>query len=330
MDSGHSHEYSHLDRIRINEGAEKCRAALNETCRNDTRRAVALLNDERLMFPSLYILREQMEGLRIQRYLSPRHMLALQIANQIRGVEASGADYLSLRQESVHSTLKWMLETGADGEIAEDDYEQILDVAASVLINAYGDRDVLPRLADLIFKRNRDGRYIHDLVWALFRIRDPRALKLIAERVRSSNPKDAGLAAELLNLHETGVPADEGDPGRWYAGYLRWLEENDPYLYFTQESYQYSGKPTFCAVDLERKYLQKGVPSYDRQPLSVLDGDARESLAAFKRLSIEQQKVLSDYSQKLHGISVPAWGKWLHSPVAEQIGAAKAGWEGAE
>lgn len=328
MDSGHQNDYSYLDRIRINEGADKCRAALKETFREDTRRAIALLNDNRLMFPSLYILREQIEGLRIQGYLSPRHLNALRIANQISGAKSSGGNYLSSKQDSIYFALKWILETGSVREIAEDDYERILDVAASVLINTYGDRDILPLVADLIFKRNRNGRYIHDLVWALFQVHDPRVLKLIAERVRSSDVKDANLAAELLNMDATGIPAGEGDREGRYAGYLHWLEENEPYLYFTRESFQYANQPAFCAVDMERKYLQEGTPSYDKQPVSPSDGDANESLAVFKQLSFEEQKVLSEYSQKIHGKSPPAWRQWLRAPVGEQIKAAKAGVEG--
>ncbi len=330
MNSGHSNDYSYLDRIRIHEGADRCRAAFSETFRKDTRRAAALLNDRRLSFPCLYALREQIEGLGMQRHLSPRHMAALRIIHQVRRSEGSEADYLSSGRGSVYPALKWILETGSAEEIAEDDYEQILDVAASVLINAYGDRDILPLVADLIFKRNRNGRYIHDLVWALFQVHDPRVLKLIAERVRSSDPKDAKLAAELLNMDEAGAPAGEGDREGRYAGYLHWLEENEPYLYFSGESFQYASKPAFCAVDLERKYLQRGVPSFDKQPISPSDEDANKSLAAFKRLSAEEQKVLSEYSQKIHDRSASAWTKWLRAPVGEQIKAAKGGLEGDE
>jgi hypothetical protein len=328
MDLGNSNEYSYLDRVRINEGVDKCRASLNEIFRKDTRLAVALLNDHQLMFPCLYILREQIEGLRIQGYLSPRNMIALRIANQISGSEAFGFDYLSSRQDSVHSVLKWIVETGSAEEIAENDYEQILDVTVSVLINTYEDRDILPLVADLIFKRNRNERYIHDLVWVLFQVHDPQVLKLFAERVRSSDPKDAKLAAELLNIDETDAPAEEGDKEGRYAGYLHWLEENEPYLYFTDESFQYASKPAFCAVDLERKYLQKGAPSYSKQPISSSDEGASENLAAFKQLSVAEQKVLSEYSQKIHDENTPAWSEWLHAPVSEQIKAAKAGSEG--
>mgnify|MGYP006924659221 FL=1 len=328
MDSGNSNDRSYLDQIRIYEGAEKCRAALNEAFRKDVRLTVNLLNDRRLIFPCLYILREQIEALHIQRYLSPRNMIAIRIANQIRGSEASGTDYLSSRRDLVYPVLKWIVETGCDEEIPEDDYEKILDVTISVLINIYRDEDILPLVADLIFKRNRNGRYIHDLVWALFRVHDPRVLKLIAERIRSLNVKDAELAAELLNIDETDTPADKGDHDGRYVGYLHWLEENEPYLYFTEESFQYASKPAFSAVDMERKYIQKGCPSYDKQSSPPSDEDAGENLTVFKQLSDKEQKILSEYSKKIHDKSVSTWKEWLREPVSKQIKTAKARLEG--
>ncbi|WP_283606632.1 hypothetical protein [Faecalispora anaeroviscerum] len=328
MNADDFNEYSYLDQIRINEGADQCKSTLNELFQKDIRRAVTLLNDNRLMFPCLYILHEPILRQRTQRYLNTRNMTALQITNQIRDSKASGTDYLSSKQNSVYPVLKWILETGFAEEIPEDDYEEILDVAVSVLINIYHDADILPLVVDLIFKRNRNGRYIHDLVWALFRFHDPEVLKLIAQRLRSSDPKDADLAAELLNIDKTGVPAAKGDGEGRYEGYLHWLEENQPYLYFTEESFQYSSKPMFCAVDLERKYLQKGFSSYEKQPIDSFNDEENKSIAAFKQVSVEEQKALSEYSQKICSKSVPAWKEWLHAPVREQIRAAKAGSEG--
>lgn len=328
MDADHLNDYSYLDQIRINEGSDKCRSAFGEISRKDVRRAGALLNDRRLMFPCLYILYEPILRQHIQKYLNTRNGTALQIIDRIKSAKADGIDYLSSKWDSVRPVLKWILKTGSAGEISEDDYEEILDVTVSALINIYKDADSVPPAVDLIFKRDRNGRYIHDLVWALFRLRDPEVLKLIARRLRSSDPKDAELAAELLNLDETDVPAAEVDGEGRYEGYLHWLEENQPYLYFTGESFQYSSRPVFCAVDLERKYLQKAASSHDRQAIAPLDDEESKSAAAFKQLSAQEQKVLSEYSQKICSKSVPAWKEWLHAPVGEQIKAAKAGLEG--
>lgn len=328
MNLNHTNGYGELDRIRLSEGAERCRDALDAQLRRDVRGAAALLNDRRLLFPSLYILRDRIPR-HIRGYLSPRNTTALRMMEQVENAGASGMDAQPSRQGAGQSVFKWILETGSAQEIPEDTYEEMMELSASALLGLYRDADALPPVLDLIFKRNRDGRYIHDLVWALFCFHDPRVLKLLAERLRSPEPKDAALAAELLNLDEMELRAGENDRDGRASDYLRWLEENLPYLYFTEESFQYAGRPQFCAVDLERKYLQKGEPSYDRRPLSPAD-DEKERLAEFRRLGAQERKRLSAHSQKIHDESVPAWKEWLHMPVGEQLQAASSGTGGEE
>lgn len=326
MNAGNSNDKSYLDRIRLEEGADKCRAVFHDLFCKDPRRAVGLLNDQRLTFPCLYLLRDEVRQPYAQRYLNARNRAALRIAEQIKAAGPANANELSSKRDAVYVVLKWILETGVE-EIPEDDYEEVLDVTVSVLINTYGDRDVVPLVVELIFARNRRGRYTHDLVWALFRIHDPEVLKLIAQRVKSPEEKDAELAANLLNLEETDVPAENDKEGR-YAGYLQWLEENQPYLYFTQESFQYASNPAFTTVDHARKYLQKGDASYDKQPVSPSDEEEEANLAAFAQLPAEEQKALSGYAQKIRNENAPAWEEWRKAPLPEQIKAAKAGKEG--
>jgi len=322
MNSDNSNGRSYLDQIRINEGTEKCRKVLNDSYRKNIRQAAVLLNDRRLTFPCLYNLRDQLETLHIQGYLNQRNIIAMRIVNQLKGSGTSEADYLSSKRSLVYSVLTWMFETGFAEDIPEDLYEEVLDVTVSVLITVYGDRGIFPTLVELIFTRNRKERYIHDLVWALFQIHDPGVLKLIAERILSSEPKDTILAAQLLNIDETEVPDKMSDKQKLYTEYLCWLEENEPYLYFTEESFQCASRPAFCAVDLERKYLQEAVSSYDRQPVASSDQALNTSLAAFKVLSGNDQKILSEYSSKIHDKSIPAWKEWLQTPVGEQMRAA--------
>lgn len=314
-----------LDQIRMNEGVERCRSTFVELAKKDVRRAAALLNEKGLTFPCLYFLHEPILQHRIQGYLSPRNLTALRITSQIKYAKTAGPDYFSARQGGGLPVLKWIWETGFVEDIFEDDYEEILDLTASVLVNRYQETALLPEMVELIFRRNRNERHIHDLVWVLFRVHDPEVLKLIARRLDSSEPKDAALAAELLNMEDTVVPsaANNGE-GR----YLRWLEENQPYLYFTGESFQYACKPVFCAVDHERKYLQKAGKIDGKQPISPLESDEIEYLTAFRQLNTEEQRLLSGHSQKMCNRSIPAWKEWLNTPVEEQMKMAKAGLEG--
>lgn len=314
--------YGRLEQIRINEGVERCKSTLVELAKKDVRRAASLLNDKGLTFPCLYLLHEPILQHRIQGYLNPRNLAALRLTNQIKYEKTAGTDYFSSRQGGGLPVLKWIWETGSAEDISEDAYEEILDLTASVLVNRYQETEILPKVVELIFRRNRNESHIHDLVWVLFRIHDPEALKLIARHLDSSDPRDAALAAELLNMEDTDVPsaANAGE-----GGYLRWLEENRPYLYFTEESFQYACKPVFCAVDLERKYLQKAGTSNGKQPISPLESEEIECLTAFQKLNTEEQRLLSGYSQKMCSRSVPAWKEWLRTPVGEQVRAAKAG-----
>lgn len=244
--------YSNLEQIRLYQGADKCREAFSQLFYREPWRAIGLLNDSAFTFPCLYILLGQIEELHIKRHLNQRNAIAVEIINQIRLPGSAEVNYLASKQGQAQPILKWILETGAVEEIPEDEFEEIMEVAVSVLINTYGDREILPLVAELIFKRNRKGRYIHDLVFALFRVRDPQVLKLIVEHIRSSDAKDAKLAAELLNIDEPGGGEEQ------CAKYLSWLNENEPYLYFTGECFQYASRPTFAAVDVERKGRKEG------------------------------------------------------------------------
>jgi hypothetical protein len=123
-----------------------------------------------------------------------------------------------------------------------------MDAAVSVLVNIYIDNSVLPAAADMIFKRNRQGHYTHDLIWAFFRSSTPDALKLTAERICSSDQQDIDLACHLLNFESSYLSLNTEDRQKQYQTYLQWLNENAPFLYFTGESFQYSSNPILYKV----------------------------------------------------------------------------------
>ncbi|MDU7337774.1 MAG: hypothetical protein E7L17_06635 [Clostridium sp.] len=330
MNSDQLNNMSYWDQIRTTQGDEACKTTFIEHAKKDVRQAVSQLNDNRLAFPCLYILHEPILQQHAQRYLNMRNMTALQLINQVKGYKAVGINTFSAKQKSSYPVLKWILETGFKEEILEDDYEEVLDLSISVLINIHKDADILPMAADILFQRNRNDRLIHDLVWALFRFRDPQVLKLIAQRLSSANQKDANLAAELLHTDLIEKSALKSGKKEALEAYLDWLEENLPYLYFTEESFQYTSKPEFCTLDLERKYLQKGTPSLNKVPITTLAPEEQQCMAAFQKLSKDEKRLLSNYSHRIHNKSISDWEEWLHVPTHEQIKAAKARLEGEE
>lgn len=316
---------SYLDSVRLRAGEDRCRAVFRDILRRNPRRAAAMLNDRLLSFPCLYILRGQAMDARVYKLLSLRDKIALRTIEQVKkpGEKAKcGRE----KSDPAHSALKWVFVTGSANEIPEDDYEEVIDKAAAALLITYKDKDILKGTADLIFRRGREGRNNHDLIWLLFQVRDAEVLKLIAQRLRSPDRCDADLACELLNLDEKGL--DYGKSGEeLHSAFIRWLEENDPYLYFTDESFQYSSKPAFSAVDMERKYLHKGLRTYEKEPLVPEDDDEAGCLEVFRQLGDGEQRALSEYSHSIHADGAGYWRRWLHLPPEEQLRAAAAGRE---
>lgn len=311
---------NYLDNVRLSEGALKCRDLFRETARHSKIRAAALLNNRNLKYPCLFALRQELDTPELKNMLNPRNKTALEITEHILVNEPESAS-LKSKNAAEYSALKWILETGHIEDGLSGEFDMVLDTSASVLINTYKDLDTLPLAADIIFKRCREGRNIHNLVWAFFRVRDPYALRLIAQHIRSSDPKEREFALMLLDLEAVT------DNDVQYSSFINWLKENDPYLYFTGESFQATSEPVFFSIDSERKYLNQPVTSrgapgpkvYEMQPAVPVSSMEHKSLEVFKTLSGEDQALLSDYSHALRKENASEWKKWMRYPVDIQI-----------
>ncbi len=308
---------SRLESIRLTEGPEKCTAAFEEICKKDQAQAAALINDRHLTFPCLFILLPQIESFRLHSRLSPVKRTASRIAAQILKPAAAGhAGYLTEKNGAEYTALTWIWSTGKLEDGMSDDYEDVLDITVSVLINLYKDKTVLSDVCDMIFARAKKGHNIHDLVWAFFRSNDPLTLRLIAQRLVS--PRDSALACRLLG---TEASPSGDDTNKQMETYQRWLDENEPYLYFTDESFQITSEPAFYRIDLERKYIQASAANHTKQRIVTSNKSENQALEAFRGLGDEQKRVLADYSHTIHG-DLPRWKMWMALPIGEQYIAA--------
>lgn len=316
-----SRNISGLDQVRIREGIDAVRTAFHDIYDRDKRRAVMLLNDRRLRFPSLYILSPQIEE-SVYPYLKQRLVLGLRLIGRVRAAQGGNAP----EGRAEHAALTWILDTGYTEDGMDEAYEEVMERAVSLLINAYQDAAILPKAADMIFARHREGRNIHDLTWAYFQSGHPDALRLIARRLSSADPFDIELACRMLHIDDPG--SDPDSCRKEYRPYMQWLRDNDPYLYFTGESMQYASAPLFYRVDPERKYLQKGNTSYHRKPITPADEEERRRLEAFAALPEEVKTSLAEHSQRFHAKDAAGWERWMRRPIEEQIRIAKVEGEG--
>ncbi len=157
-----------LDKRMDDSGVDNIRSFFYQLAKENEKEALNLINDENLHFTSLFVLRPEIEELNLFQKLNARNRIALGITNEILSSKRniSDVEYLSFDYiQAVHSVLKWMLETGCINDGLDDQYDEILDITAIFLTKIYRDKTVLPIIAEMIFRRYKQGLLIHDLAW---------------------------------------------------------------------------------------------------------------------------------------------------------------------
>lgn len=316
-----------LEYIRRVCGIDVCKKRFQKMVQKQREHAAKLLDTDDLRFPTLFALKTEIEKAKLTPKLNGKIQAALQICDTVlednKAVPGCGIPY---SDENIHAAFLWIFLTGAQNDGMSNDYDEILDLSASVLTRRYREKSILPVLTELIFRRNRKKGYLHDLIWAFFQAHDPASLKLIAPYLRSSNARDRELARLLLHLPDVGDDAISLE--NQYRNFMSWLRENNSYLYFTGESLQSSNQPQICSLDLGARYLGKQISPRKHKPIAPLSKQEEEVLSCFAQAQDDDKTILSEYSRKLHTRNPRYWRRWIHLPVSEQLRIAKSGTRG--
>lgn len=321
---------SELDRVWRSGGKDYLIQYFNRAVVRDRHAALRLINDDRLRFPVLYLLMQDVITHHLTAQLSERNKTALELcARKTKTIGRASEPAAARDNTAVHAALKWMLRTGKgwDGpSLLHDEYDELIDYVSAELTTVFDDKTVLPDIAELIFRRNRSGLYQHDLVWCYFQTLDPQALKQIAERLLSADYKDVELAAQMLHL-DIPVPATIAELRKVYGQYVAWLDENQTYLYLTGEHLQMTSRPNHLAVDAEAKYLDKEILPRNKTPIQPLEADEIDRLHQYRLFTDEERALLTQYSHDLRQRDGDRWYEWMHQQVAEQVLAARKNYE---
>lgn len=317
-----------LDKRMDDSGVDSIRSFFYQLTKVNEKEAINLINDENLHFASLFVLKPEIEELKLFQKLNIRNRIALRITSEIllskkniSAVEDLSFDYI----QAVYSVLKWMLETGCINDGLNDQYDEILDITAIFLTKVYRDKTVLPIIAEMIFRRYKQGLLIHDLAWAFFESRDPISLSIISERLQSKELKDIELAQKLLSFVPGIGIRDNIDIKEQYLSFLDWFGKNNLFLCFTGESFQQISNPVIYRVVLKAKYLCEPVSIDTGKILRILSEERCKLIDEFKRLDKNTQILLSEFSVMLHHNNICKWQEWLECPIEEQIKFARIG-----
>jgi hypothetical protein len=319
----HSRILNDLDRIRQEAGIEKLNYTFHDIVQKEPQKALELINDGKLHFPTLFVLQPEIEKSELGAHLNRRNTIALQTSKAILLGKGSESEYWISDQEAMtYPVLKWMLETGYLDDGMNDQYDKVLDITALILVRIFKDKTILSTIADLIFLRNRKDGFLYDLIWGLFETRTPYSLMLIGQRLRSSGSKDQNLAKKLLSF----IPGlkEQDDPKKLYNNFLHWLDENCLFFRYTGESFQLTQRPVPYVIVWEAKYLCRVVNVDTGEMMMPLTEKETKLLDQFKRLEDTDKILLANCSYHLYRKDSNWWRNWIDSPVLQQIKTAKA------
>lgn len=314
---------SFLDNIRIDKGKDDLINFFRQSSKNDIKKSLTLINDKLLEFPTLFILRQEIIDKNLFNSLNQKNKAALAITREILSDEKYAMASLSEHYKSLdyvnalHTVLKWIIESGFKEDGMNDEYDRIMDISSVVLIKTYKDKTVLPLIAEMLFERYRNGLLIHDMAWAFFEAANPASLGIIAEKLLSPDKNNAQAASKLLNfipeMKKSSLPEEK------YTAFLKWSEENAPFLKYTGESFQQTWNPEPYRIVLEGKYLCKRISCTTGKILSNLSEDEQNLIENFNKLATADKILLSGFSIKLHRRNIYLWRLWINCHLDKQL-----------
>jgi len=309
-----------VDEIRFNHGMDRLKATFHDLVNNNPEKAVKVINNENVLFPYLFILQSEIIRSDLLSRLNVRNKYALEITNEILLKEISNTQRFSseFRQDD-YSVLKWIVDTGYIEDGLNDKYDEVIETAAIILTKFYKDKSCLRIIEEMIFNRYKKGAFIYDLVWAFFEASDPDSLIMVINRLHSPNPKDIELARKFLNFIPCIGKHLEENPQKQYECALRWINQNQNFLYYTGETYLQTSNPYRYAISLEAKYLQKTAANFYREASRSLTEVEYTCLERFNSLDSNSKLCLSNYSDMLYRKSRNMWSNWLQNPIDKQI-----------
>lgn len=295
----------------------------------DRAKAISLLNSEYLSFSDLFKLIPLIKASSLYEELNPKLITALKICAKVlndRELAAYVGEFEYENSEELKKTLRWMFITGTawDGpESGYDEYDSLMDAVFSLLINLFHDTYVFEEAAELIFRRNRKELFINDLTGSYFKSRSTEALKYISRYLLSPNESDVDLACRLLHIHVPEHPVSNRQKRTHYNQFVSWLKENGPYLYFSGENMHSSSEPAPLSVNWEAKYLSKNVSGENGALLEPLDAVQESALVKYRRLTADDQVLLSSYSARVKKANPRRWQEWIKNDLDEQLRVAR-------
>jgi hypothetical protein len=295
-----------------------------KTLKNNKNLAIRLINDNTIAFSTLYPLIQTSIENKLYYDFTPKNILMLKIyfkATHNSFLEDETDQLMQINETLYYNTLKWMVQNCENNIEVDATYSKLIDVSLSLLLLKYKDKSSIDSVVKLIFKRCKNETCYHDLVWALFELKDYQILETIAFYLKSSNLIEKNLAIKLLNFKDEKVIYS-------YTNCMNFMRENKDYIYFTGDGLNLSSNPMFFEIHLNAKYLCKPSITNTSDPSNLLTPKENDHLNKFNQLTPEAQITLANYSNSIYKQNKRLWRAWSNFDTDNQMEAYKKGMGG--
>lgn len=309
-----NYHINELDRIRVNHGKQKLLMEWRRLYKEEFEKAIDLINHSTLTFPTLFLLYNDVDV----NDLSKRNRIAVHhIHNTLLGTDKGIYEekHFSDQHHEVMDSFYWMIKTGGYNLI-NPNYVQVIDFAAIQSLIGYR-TSLKNEVINIIFFRHRHRIHRHYLMWSFYEAAEPKNLFHIASFLYSSSIKDQQLSRSILhfipNLKQ--IP----DPIQAYKYTRYWLLENNNYLVKSDETNDTSPNPTTFYLDYFSKYLgiyASTVAGYSENSMSKFEQELKQK---FNNLTMEQQSVLAQDSNRRRLTNTTTWYNWIMQPLDKQL-----------
>lgn len=312
------HDRSHhlLNQLR-HDGLQTLQSQWKELYQTDQKKALSLINDEALEFPTLFALRGQFASRGYDGMIERNRIALSHIENVLHGADLGidKATHFVNQHDLVITALLWVLDTGAKTFLSID-YIQVIDHTAMQMILTYK-QDWLKEFVDLIFYRYKSKSQRHYLLSALFDTANPRSLVYISNYLLSDNSVEREYARRLLSF----IPEVQhalSDQSAFFA-FENWFEKNGHYLVYTGETNDALPYNRPYRIHYTAQYFGKSVSPRDGRPIQSLLASENDHYLAFSKLPLQKQVYLSSYSVKLRQADPDTWRTWISGSLNNQL-----------
>lgn len=277
---------TNLENSRIKLGDKKFIELIEQLIITDKSRAIYLINTQNISIFTFFLMINSIKKHQIEFNLSHKYMFILKILDEL---DESEIDSLYLNKNfEIYNFLTWIFKSGYKFDGYSNDFDKILDHSAVILLHYYNDYSILSEVCALIFKRNRENLYNHDLIWAYFNTKNIKIFKNILNYLKSKNNTDKDFAHELLS-YITDEKVDNT-----YNSWRIWEIDNSPYLYFNGEHFQQTSNPKTYHLDIDSKFLGKPCINYCKN--NFTDKYHTKTLQELHKYDEETVKTACNYS----------------------------------